>query len=75
MLLLQAPREVLSWERRAPFLLQEIVEADADVVCLQEVNHYGEPVKGPSRLRQYRASCLRHVRNAHLNALESPDGM
>ena len=75
MLLLQASREVLSWERRAPFLLQEIVEADADVVCLQEVNHYGEPVKGPSRLCQHRASCLCIVRSAYLSALVSPDDL
>lgn len=31
----------LTWEARAPLILAELQQADADVVCLQEVNHFG----------------------------------
>ena len=34
-------QQVLSWERRSPQILQEIVESKADLICLQEVNRYG----------------------------------
>ncbi len=30
--------EVLSWERRLPLILQQVQDAQADVVCLQEVD-------------------------------------
>ena len=38
----QAPPEVLEWRFRAGAILEEILEADADIVALQELNHYGE---------------------------------
>jgi len=34
------PSSVLEWERRWPLILTEIQEADADLICLQEVNKY-----------------------------------
>ncbi len=37
----QVPAEVLEWRNRSALLLEEILEADADVIALQEVNHYG----------------------------------
>ncbi|CAL5221334.1 g3509 [Coccomyxa viridis] len=33
-------QQVLSWESRSPQILQEIVESQADLICLQEVNRY-----------------------------------
>ena len=39
---LQVPQDVLAWERRSPQIIQEIAESKADLVCLQEVNRYGE---------------------------------
>eukprot|EP00210_Caulerpa_lentillifera_P002961 g2827.t1 len=36
------PSEVLEWNRRWPLILSEIQEADADVICLQEVNKYDD---------------------------------
>lgn len=38
---MQVPREVLDWETRSPMLLEEILESQADIICLQEVNRYG----------------------------------
>lgn len=38
----QAPPACLKWEYRLPLLLQEIFEANADIICLQELNHFGE---------------------------------
>ena len=35
------PAEVLQWSNRAAPLLEEILEAEADLIALQEVNHYG----------------------------------
>ena len=37
----QADPAALSWELRAPLLLQELLEADASVICLQECNRFG----------------------------------
>ena len=37
----QVPAEVLQWKNRATPLLEEILEADADLIALQEVNHFG----------------------------------
>lgn len=39
--LVQVPSEVLEWPFRAPAILDEILEADADIIALQELNHYG----------------------------------
>ena len=45
----QVPREALKWERRAPMLLEEILDSQADIICLQEVNRYSAgPVLLPS---------------------------
>ena len=48
----QVPAEVLEWRNRAAPLLAEILEADADIIALQEVNHYGAVPLTPA------ASCL-----------------
>ena len=37
----QVPAEVLEWGNRSALLLEEILEGDADIIALQEVNHYG----------------------------------
>lgn len=34
--------KVLEWEFRVPLVMQEIKESEADVICLQEVNHYDQ---------------------------------
>ena len=39
--MLQVEPRLLTWEHRAPIILEQLLEADADVVCLQEVNHFG----------------------------------
>lgn len=39
--LLQVPISCLQWEHRLPLILQEVREADADIICLQELNHFG----------------------------------
>ncbi|GBG76850.1 hypothetical protein CBR_g23065 [Chara braunii] len=36
----KAPLAALEWAGRAPLLLGEILRADADFICLQEVNHF-----------------------------------
>lgn len=38
---LQVPISCLQWEHRLPLILQEVREADADIICLQELNHFG----------------------------------
>ncbi|KAK9828585.1 hypothetical protein WJX72_000894 [[Myrmecia] bisecta] len=37
---IKVPKEVLLWGNRSPLLLAEILASQADIVCLQEVNHY-----------------------------------
>lgn len=37
----KVPISCLQWEHRLPLILQEIRAADADIVCLQELNHFG----------------------------------
>lgn len=39
---LQAPKEVLEWPFRAPLVIEELMRADADVICLEELNHFRE---------------------------------
>ena len=39
---MQVPQEALCWSFRADKLLQQILEPVPDIVCLQEVNKYGE---------------------------------
>jgi nocturnin len=36
----KVPISCLQWEHRLPLILQEIWEADADIICLQELNHF-----------------------------------
>ncbi|MEW5315644.1 MAG: hypothetical protein WDW38_007057 [Sanguina aurantia] len=38
----KTPSNVLEWGYRAPLVLAEIVESGAELICLQELNHYGE---------------------------------
>ena len=38
---------MLEWEFRAPLVLREILESEADVLCLQELNHFGKWAGGP----------------------------
>eukprot|EP00243_Klebsormidium_subtile_P010882 TRINITY_DN5960_c0_g1_i1.p1 TRINITY_DN5960_c0_g1~~TRINITY_DN5960_c0_g1_i1.p1 ORF type:complete len:339 (+),score=33.97 TRINITY_DN5960_c0_g1_i1:172-1188(+) len=38
----KVPSKLLDWESRAPLLLRELEEAGADVICLQEVNHFDD---------------------------------
>ena len=33
---------MLEWEHRLPLVLQELQEADADIICLQEVNRMAD---------------------------------
>lgn len=42
----QVPRDVLAWDRRAPQLLEEILESKSDLIALQEVNRYGMSLQG-----------------------------
>lgn len=37
----QVAPELLEWPSRATLILAEIEDADADIVTLQELNHYG----------------------------------
>eukprot|EP00878_Enallax_costatus_P027094 GHUV01029138.1.p1 GENE.GHUV01029138.1~~GHUV01029138.1.p1 ORF type:complete len:304 (+),score=44.01 GHUV01029138.1:593-1504(+) len=36
----KVPISCLMWEHRLPLILQEIKAADADIICLQELNHF-----------------------------------
>lgn len=38
----KVPEQALCWSYRAGLLMQEILESQADIICLQEVNHYGD---------------------------------
>jgi len=38
----KVPISCLQWEYRLPMILQEIRAANADIICLQELNHFGE---------------------------------
>ncbi|GAQ84331.1 CCR4-NOT transcription complex subunit 6 [Klebsormidium nitens] len=38
----KVPSKLLDWESRAPVLLRELEESGADVICLQEVNHFDD---------------------------------
>lgn len=53
----QVAPEVLEWEARMPLIVSELEEADADIICVQELNKYGEwsPVAlvGTCSLHQY----------------------
>lgn len=51
MVVLQVPISCLQWEHRLPLILHEIREADADIICLQELNHFGEVSDGQTQLQ------------------------
>jgi endonuclease/exonuclease/phosphatase family metal-dependent hydrolase len=53
---LQVPISCLQWEHRLPLILQEIWEADADIICLQELNHFGESPGGQTQQQASDAS-------------------
>ena len=38
---MQVDPHLLRWEVRLPLILAEIREAGADIMCFQELNHYG----------------------------------
>ncbi|CAL8468539.1 g8079 [Coccomyxa elongata] len=38
----RVPRDILAWNRRAPQLLEEILDSNSDLIALQEVNRYEE---------------------------------
>eukprot|EP00898_Chlorokybus_atmophyticus_P004523 jgi/Chlat1/5071/Chrsp33S05064 len=38
----RTPESALEWEARGPLLLEEVLRADADLVCMQEVNHFDD---------------------------------
>ena len=37
---IECPASALKWEYRGPLLLQEILRSNADILCLEEVDHY-----------------------------------
>lgn len=37
---IKTPQEVLKWENRREWLLEEILRSGADIICLQEVDHF-----------------------------------
>ncbi|KAK9844188.1 hypothetical protein WJX81_007520 [Elliptochloris bilobata] len=53
----KADKAALSWEARAPLLLAEVLEADADLVFLQECNRYSDFFEPELRVRGY-AGCF-----------------
>ncbi len=54
----KVPPEVLEWNHRMPLVLAEILESGADIVCMQELNHFGATAEGlPERLQLCRG-CL-----------------
>lgn len=38
----KAPPAALEWAYRAPLILEEVLSAKPDVICMQEVNHYDD---------------------------------
>ena len=55
---MQVPQYVLAWEQRSPQLIEEIAESKADLICLQEVNRYGEHVHRPLMFTMLMSKCL-----------------
>ena len=39
---IHCPKEALEWTYRAPLILQEILRSGADIVCMEEVDHFGD---------------------------------
>jgi len=36
----KVPPEVLEWDYRMPLMLAEVAESEADIICIQELNHF-----------------------------------
>ncbi|GIL78062.1 hypothetical protein Vretimale_7471 [Volvox reticuliferus] len=70
----RAPPLCLEWEYRRPLLLQEILEANADIICLQELNHFDELSQVLSSLGYDGAFREKHASPA-LKYEFPPDGM
>jgi mRNA deadenylase 3'-5' endonuclease subunit Ccr4 len=51
----------LQWEHRLPLILQEVREANADIICLQELNHFGKQEAAQQQLLRI-AQCSDHVK-------------
>ena len=52
------PQQALIWSSRQQLLLDEIFRPQADIVCLQEVNKYGQKQKCPLKERVAVQSCV-----------------
>ncbi|GLI63407.1 hypothetical protein VaNZ11_006371 [Volvox africanus] len=70
----RAPPGCLEWDYRRPLLLQEIMEANADIICLQELNHFDELSQVLSSLGYDGAFREKHASPA-LKYEFPPDGM
>ncbi|GIL66810.1 hypothetical protein Vafri_20325 [Volvox africanus] len=70
----RAPPACLEWGYRRPLLLQEILEANADIICLQELNHFDELSQVLSSLGYDGAFREKHASPA-LKYEFPPDGM
>ncbi|KAG2495540.1 hypothetical protein HYH03_006483 [Edaphochlamys debaryana] len=68
------PPSCLEWEYRKPLLLQELLEADADIICLQELNHFDELRQALGELGYDGAFREKHASPA-LKYEYPPDGM
>ncbi|KAG2449617.1 hypothetical protein HYH02_005150 [Chlamydomonas schloesseri] len=64
----------LEWEYRKPLLLQEIMEANADIICLQELNHFEDLAQVLKELGYEGAFREKHASPA-LKYEYPPDGM
>ena len=47
------PPERMRWAHRGALVLERLIEADADIVCLQEVDHYHDSVEPAMRAAGY----------------------
>ena len=47
------PPEHMRWAHRGALVLERLIEADADIVCLQEVDHYRDSVEPAMRAAGY----------------------
>ncbi len=70
----QAKPEVLEWAYRKPLILAEVQEAQADVLCFQELNYFDELAAELGR-SGYRGSFLAKQRSAALKYSSPADGI
>ena len=68
----QVPPECLEWSFRKPLVLEELQEACADVICLQECNRYGGLQGSASLLVGTAASSCRWGRLDWTNVCHNP---